>query len=110
MADDLPTTVLIDLAGQIFTVGLKSRNDIELLTLAGPCANGSAVNHQRWTIQPAHRDQTARHVFVASGNGNIGVVPLTAHGGLNGIGDEISRLQREAHSVGAHSDAVANTD
>ena len=32
------------------------------------------------------------------------------HHGFDGIGDEVARLEREAHAVGAHRDAVADAD
>ena len=41
---------------------------------------------------------------------DVGVVPLGAHDGLDGIGDQVARLEREAHAVGAHGDAVADAD
>src|SRR5262249_43807589 len=62
------------------------------------------------TVQPAHGDETSRHVLVAAGEGDQRVVPLRAHHGLDRIGDQVPRLQRIAHAVGAHRDAVADTD
>jgi hypothetical protein len=52
----------------------------------------------------------ARHVLVAAGQRDVGVVPLGAHDGLDRVGDQVARLQREAHAVGAHRDAVADAD
>ena len=37
------------------------------------------------------------------------VVPLGAHDRLDRVGDQVARLERVAHAVGAHRDAVADT-
>ena len=41
---------------------------------------------------------------------DVGVVPLGAHHGLDRVGDQVARLQRVAHALGAHRDAVADAD
>ena len=41
---------------------------------------------------------------------DVGVVPLGAHHGFDRVGDQVARLQRIAHAVGAHRDAVADAD
>ncbi len=75
-----------------------------------PGADRSAVNHDGRAIQPPHGDHAARHVLIAARNGNVGVIPLRRHQGLNRIGNQIARLQRKAHAIGAHGNAVAHAD
>ena len=38
------------------------------------------------------------------------VIPLRTHDGLNGIGNQIARLQRIAHAIGAHGNTVGHAD
>ena len=73
-------------------------------------ADRAAVDHQRRAIEPAHGHQAAGHVLVAAGDDDAGVVPLGAHHGLDRVGDQVARLEREAHAVGPHRDAVADAD
>lgn len=49
-------------------------------------------------------------VLVASRNGDVGVVVLRAHDGLDAVGDEVARLEAVAHAPGAHGDGVADPD
>ena len=75
-----------------------------------PGANRAAVDHQRRPVEPRHRDDAARHVLVAAGDGDQRVVPLRAHHGLDRVGDQVARRQRVAHAVGAHRHPVADAD
>ncbi len=105
-----PAVSIVDPAGEIFAVALKGRHDVERLAVEMTGADRAAVDHQRRAIEPAHRDQAAGHVLVAAGERDIRVVPLRLHHGLDRIGDQVARLQRVAHAVGAHRDAVADAD
>ncbi len=107
---DLLPVGVIDRAAQVLPVALKGRNDIERFVMPVSGADRTAVNHQCRTIHPPHRHQTAGHVLVAAGERHQPVVPLGAHDGLDRVGDQIARLQRVAHSLGAHRDAVADAD
>ena len=73
-------------------------------------ADRAAVDHEAGAIQAAERHQRAGHVLVAAGDHDAGVVPLGAHHGFDRVGDEVARLQRVAHAVGAHRDAVGDAD
>lgn len=42
----------------------------------------------------------AGHVLVAAGDGDVGVVVLSAGYGFDGVGDDFTSLEREAHSCG----------
>ena len=75
-----------------------------------PSSNRSAVDHQRRPVDAAQRNETARHVLVAARDRDQPVVPLPAHDRLDRVGDQVAGLQRVAHSVGTHRDAVADTD
>src|SRR5439155_11874596 len=59
-------------------------------------------------VEAAHRHQAAGHVFVAAGQRDECVVPLAAHDRFDGIGDEVAGLQRIAHPLGPHADAVGD--
>ena len=48
------------------------------------------------------RQREGTHVFVAPRYGDVGVVVLRAHDGLDAVGDEVVGLEAVAHSVGAH--------
>ena len=108
---DLLALLFVDRAGKEFAVALKRRNHVELLVVrAMPGANRAAVHHQRRPVQAAHGDEATRHVLVAAGDRHVRVVPLRRHDRLDRVRDEIARLQREAHAVRAHRDAVAHAD
>ncbi len=73
-------------------------------------ADRAAVDHDRRAVEPAHRHQAAGHVLVAAGERDERVVPLGAHDGFDRVGDQVARLERVAHALGAHRDAVADAD
>ncbi len=110
MANNLLALRIVDFLGKKFAVALKGRNDIELLRTGVAGADGAAINHDGWAIEPAHGDHAAGHVLIAAGDGNVGVIPLRRHQSFNRIGNEIARLQREAHAIGSHGNSVADTD
>ena len=64
--------------------------------------NRSYLQHQR------QREGT--HVLVAPRYGDVGVVVLRAHDGLDAVGDEVAGLEAVAHAPGAHGDGVADAD
>mmetsp|Transcript_19025 Transcript_19025/g.55228 ORF Transcript_19025/g.55228 Transcript_19025/m.55228 type:complete len:332 (-) Transcript_19025:468-1463(-) len=102
--------VLGDLVVHEFAVRLKGRHDIESFPVGGllPGPNGPAVNHDGRTIQSRHGHDASRHVLVASRQRDESVVPLSSHGRLDRIGDEIAGLEGEAHALGAHGNAVGH--
>ena len=94
-----------DDAGEELAVGLERRDDVAHLALRVARLDRAAVDHQRRPVEPRHGHDAARHVLVAAGNGDQRVVPLRAHHGLDRVGDQIARRQREAHAGRAHRDA-----
>jgi hypothetical protein len=88
--DDLDTLLVGDHASEVFAVGLERRDDVARLAECVPRTDGAAVDHQRRPVEARHRDDAARHVLVASRDGNQRVVPLRAHDGFNRVGDQIA--------------------
>lgn len=72
--------------------------------------DGAAVDHDAGAVEAAHGHDGAGHILVASGDGDVGVVPLGGHDGLDAVGDEVARLQAVAHAARAHGDGVAHPD
>lgn len=50
------------------------------------------------------------HILVTAGDGDIGIVPLSAHDGLDAVGDQVPGLQAVAHATCPHGDGVADSD
>ena len=98
-------------AGDVLAVALEGGDDVERVArCVVPGADRAAVDHERGAVQPAHGHQAAGHVLVAAGERDVGVVPLGAHHRLDRVGDQVARLQRVAHALGAHRDAVGHAD
>ena len=66
VTDDLAPAFFVDSPGEILPVALKSRDHIELLPFAVTGLNGSAVDHERRSIESSHGDKASRHVLVAT--------------------------------------------
>ncbi len=107
--DRLPL-VLVDLAGDVFAIALEGGDDVELLVIDVARLDRAAIDHDRRAVEPAHGNQAAGHVLVATGERNVGVVPLGFHDRFDRVGDQVARLERIAHARGAHRDAVADAD
>ena len=59
------------------TVALERRDDVERLArLGGSGLDGPPVNHQGGPVEARGGDDGAGHVLVASGEGDVGVVPF----------------------------------
>jgi hypothetical protein len=54
--------------------------------------------------------QIGTHILVAARDGDVCVVMLRAHDGLDAVGYEVSGLQAVAHAPRAHGDGVADPD
>ncbi len=108
---DLLATIVIDATRQVLAVGLECGHDVQWRVIRQMArSDRSSVDHDRGAIDPPHRHHRARHVLVAAGDRDVGVVPLSAHHRLDRVGDEVARLERVAHALGAHRDAVGDTD
>ena len=111
MPHDIAATGVIDSAGNIFSIALKCRNNIQrgaICEVSSP--DRATVDHDRRTIQAAHCDQAAGHIFVAAWNRHKAVVPLRVHDRFDRVSDQVSGWERVAHAIGAHRDAIADTD
>ena len=110
MLDNHFTIMIVDLAGDVFTITLKCRDDIQGRVFPVSRLNGTAIDHQRWPVDASHGDQHTRHILVTARNGNIGVIPLGIHYRFNRVRNDVARLQRITHAVGTHGDAVTDTN
>lgn len=50
------------------------------------------------------------HIFVTARNGDIAIIPLSAHDSLNAISNQIPRLQTVAHTPSPHGDSITDAD
>mmetsp|Transcript_20682 Transcript_20682/g.48644 ORF Transcript_20682/g.48644 Transcript_20682/m.48644 type:complete len:206 (-) Transcript_20682:396-1013(-) len=75
-----------------------------------PGADGPPVHHDPGSVEASHGHDASRHVLVASRQRDESVVPLGRHGRLDGIGNQIAGLQREAHPGGSHGNTVRHAD
>ena len=117
----------VDLAAGMFADRLEARHDVEGLvgeqrgaffieSLLGENAvdaagkNRSAINKHGRAIQTRHRDETPRHVLVATADGHEAVEHFAAHHSLDAVGDDLTRHEGILHSLAAHRDAVGNRD
>jgi hypothetical protein len=110
--DDL-ALLLGHLAVGELAIRLEGRHNVELGTSdfrGRPGADGATVHHERGAVDARHGDDSARHVFVAPGQCDVAIIPLRAHHGLDRVGDEVARLQREGHSIGAHRNSVRDAN
>ncbi len=109
MSDDIESLLFCDLAGDELTVGLESRDDIDICIILGHCASGldgSTVDHEGWSIDSSHGHHHSGHILVAARDGDVRIVPLPTHDRLDTVCDQISGLQRVSHAGGAHGHAV----
>ncbi len=107
---DLLTFFVADLAGNELTITLKRTDDVQLFAVPESWLDRSAVDHDRGTVQAAHRDQTARHILVAARQGNQRVIPLCAHDRFDRIGNQVAALQAKTHAIGTHRNTVADAN
>jgi hypothetical protein len=111
ISDNVKSLLLTDLAGDVLTVGLESRDDIDRLSLLGAAGlDGTTVNHDAGTVDTTHSNGNTRHVLVATGQADVGIVPLTVHDSLDTIGDNLSALEGVSHTGGTHRDTIRDTD
>mmetsp|Transcript_877 Transcript_877/g.1807 ORF Transcript_877/g.1807 Transcript_877/m.1807 type:complete len:223 (+) Transcript_877:1048-1716(+) len=100
--------LLGDLIIQKLSVGLKGTDNVQLLSSTGqlPRTDGSTIHHNPRPVQPSHGNNHTGHIFITPRKSNEAIVPLSAHDGFDGIGNQITRLEGVAHSRCAHGDAV----
>mmetsp|Transcript_35695 Transcript_35695/g.84727 ORF Transcript_35695/g.84727 Transcript_35695/m.84727 type:complete len:349 (-) Transcript_35695:48-1094(-) len=110
--DDLPL-LLSDLAVLVLAVGLERRDNVEdgaVNLRRRPRTDRTAVHHDGGAVEAGHGHHSAWHVLVAAGERDVAIIPLSAHDGLDGVGDDVTRLKRVGHAVCAHGDAVGHSD
>ena len=111
VADDIEALLLVDLAGDVLAVSLEGGDNVDVLALhVAAGLDGTTVDHDGGAVDTAHGDEDTGHVLVAAGEGDVGVVPLAVHDGLDGVGNNLTRLQAVAHTGGTHGDTVRDTD
>jgi hypothetical protein len=110
--DDVLTLVLVDLTSDKLTVSLEGRDDVESLVghLTTSGSDGTAVNHDGGSVDSSHGHDDTGHVLVATGQGNVCIVPLATHDGLDRVCDDVARLQGVAHTGGTVGHAITDTD
>jgi hypothetical protein len=111
--DDVEALLLVNLARNELTIGLERRDNIQLRVTglgSATSSNSATVDHQTRPVHTAHGHDDTGHVLVASGNADVGIVPLSTHDSLDRVGDKITTLQRVTHALGAHADAVTDTN
>ena len=85
MADDILALGVGDGFGNILTIALERRHDVERLTAAVTGADGAAVDHQGRAIHTSHRHDDAGHVFVAAADRHHTIESFTADYRFHGI-------------------------
>jgi len=111
VTDDFAALGVGHLAGELRAVTREGGDDVDRFaggSVAG--ADRAAVDHEAGAVQPAEGHDRAGHVLVAPGQDNAAIVPLGAAERFDRVGDDVARLERVAHTVGAHRDAVGNAD
>jgi hypothetical protein len=110
--DNILALILVDLTSNELTVSLEGRDNVESLVghLTTSGSNSASVNHDGGSVDSSHGHDDTRHVLVATGQRDVGIVPLAAHDSLDRVCDDIARLQRVAHTGGTVGHAVADTD
>lgn len=78
--------------------------------MAASSSNSSSVDHDGGSVDSTHGHNNTRHVLVATGKRDVGVVPLATHDSLNRVGDDVAGLQGVAHTSGTVGHAVTDTD
>eukprot|EP00976_Prorocentrum_cordatum_P025176 511457-Prorocentrum_minimum.AAC.3 len=62
------------------TVALEGGHNVQCGAVGGMTGlDGASVNHHGGPVQAGHGHQGARHVLVATGEGDVAIVPLRAH-------------------------------
>ena len=82
--------LLGNLFGEPLAVGLKGRDNIQILAVQMAGADGAAVDDDAGPIEPRNRHDRTGHVLVAAGEGDVGIVPLGTHDRLDGVGDDVA--------------------
>jgi hypothetical protein len=110
--DDVLALILVDLTSDELAVSLEGRDDVKSLVghLTTSSGDGTSVNHDGGSVDSSHGHDDTGHVLVATGQGDVGIVPLAAHDSLYRVCDDVARLQRVAHTSGAVGHAVTDTN
>ena len=113
MPDDVEALLFVDLTCDMLTVRLECRDNVQLGVagkLATASGDGTSIDHDRRPVHATHGHDNTRHVLVAARNRDVGVVPLSTHDSLDRVGNQVPRLQRVAHALCAHGDAITDAN
>src|SRR5579885_1239484 len=88
--------------------GLKNRDNVNQLAAVYAGHNRAPIDENGRTVKIRHGHQTARHVFVATTNGNQSVKTFGPCHRLDRIGNDLAGNQGITHPQGSHRNAVRN--
>ena len=108
MSHHFLTLLFTPIAGKKFSITLEGGNDIEFFVLPSPGSDRTTVDHKGRAVESCHRYQASGHILIAARQRHVRVVPMRLHHRFHRVCDQVSRLQRIAHPLGPHGDAIAN--
>src|SRR5690606_36974439 len=99
-----------ELTSYFLPQSLECRHDVQVLPFIVAWGDGAAIYHDGWSIEPGHRHDGSRHIFVTAGNGDDSIIILASADGFDAIGNDIAAYQRVSHAIRAVAHPVAHTD
>ena len=90
--------------------GLEDVLDVYVLAQVFAGHDGAAIDKDRRDVKTGDGHHAAGHVFVAAGDGDEGVHPLSEGNDLDGVRDDFPADQGGFHALRPHGDAVADGD
>ena len=110
VAFDLDEFLFIDLVRTVLTHRLEGAHDVEVAAVVVSRLDRPAIHEDRGDIQACEGDHRTRHILVASAECKHAIHALGTADRLDGIGDDLTGHEGELHPLGAHRDAVADSD
>ena len=101
---------LVDFAGHEAADGLVGIEHGEGFALEPPGQRAAAIDEDRRHVAADHAHHHAGQRLVAAAESDQRVVGEAVHHGLDRIGNQLAREQRELHPLMVHADAVGNRD
>jgi hypothetical protein len=103
-----PQAPTVGQAGAVGADRLEGAGDGEVLPLPAARLDGAAVDVDRRNVHARDRHHAAGHVLVAGADDQHAVHHLSVGGGLDGVGDDLTRHERVLHAFGPHADTVGD--
>ena len=97
-------------AGGIFPDDFKHIDNRHITVLIAARKDRSAIDEDRWHIEPQHRHHHAGERLVTARKGHQRVVAMPAHRQLDRIRNDFTADERGLHPLMAHGDAVGHGD